>query len=549
MTTLEPTGHIDTFARENLPAPSLWPEMDYTVLPELAAYPRRINVAAELLGRHHERGLSDQPALRFEDVTWTYAELDAQANRIASLLVAEEGLVAGNRVLLRGGNHPQLVAAWYAVLKAGGIPIATMPVLRERELVHILDKARVQFALGDHRLAEDLEAAGASSASLRSIIYWGADTPESLEQRAARQSETFRSVDTAADDVAIIGFTSGSTGTPKGTVHFHRDLLAAADCFIGHVAGIRAGDIVCGSPQIAFLYGLCAFLVDTPRFGATSVLSERATPRSLLETIDQHRATVCFSTPSGYKQMLAHADEHDLSSLRVCIAGGEPLAPAVFDAWQARTGVPILNGLGISELLHIFIASAGDAIRPGRIGRAVPGFRVRVVDEQLRDVAPGEVGEMIVKGPNGCRYLDDIDRQRAYVREGWNCSGDLCRMDEAGYIEYVSRSDDMIVTSGYNVAGPEVEAALLEHPAVGQCAVVGIPDEDRGSIVKAFVLPEAGHAPGDPLARELQDFVKGRIAAFKYPRVVEFVTELPLTATGKVRRGALREREEAGARS
>jgi 2-aminobenzoate-CoA ligase len=418
-----------------------------------------------------------------------------------------------------------------------------MPVLRERELAYMMDKARVQLAISDIRLKDDIEAAAAKSAAMRAVIWYGGEGEDMLETRAATKPPAFANVNTAADDPAIIGFTSGSTGTPKGTIHFHRDILAVADTFIRHVVKIRPGDIVCGSPQIAFLYGLCAYIPDTMRFGACAVLLERGTPEALLRTIQDEKATVCFSTPSGYKLMLDAAEGYDLSSLRVCVAGGEPLAPAVFQGWRERTGVKIINGLGISELLHIFISAADGDIRPGTIGKAVPGFQVRVVDEAMHDTAPGEVGQMIVKGPNGCRYLDDIERQRAYVRDGWNLSGDLCRRDADGYFSYEARTDDMILTGGYNVSGLEVEAVLLEHPKVAECAVVGAPDPDRGEVVKAFVSLRDPADATEATARELQDHVKTQISAFKYPRRVEFMEELPHTANGKIQRGALRQME------
>jgi 2-aminobenzoate-CoA ligase len=539
----EPTAHLDTYIRDNLPPRELWPEMDYSVLPELAAYPSRLNAAVELLDKKVADGYADKPVLFWRDEIWTYADLEARANRIAGVLVNDLGLVPGNRVLLRSANHPMLVAAWFGVLKAGGVAISSMPVLRERELVYMIGKAKVQFAISDIALAADIEAAKMSAPDLQRILYFGGDTDDGLERLMVRQSATFDNVDTAADDVAIIGFTSGSTGTPKGTIHFHRDLLAAADCFIGHVVGIRPGDIVCGSPQVAFLYGLCAYMVDTPRFGGASVIVERATPEILLRTIEKYRANVCFSTPSGYKLMLEKARDYDLSSLRVCVAGGEPLAPATFREWQDITGVPMINGFGISELLHIFISASGDDIRPGAIGKAIPGFQVRVVGDDYNDVAPGEIGQIIIKGPNGCRYLDDVERQKGYIRDGWNLSGDLCRIDEDGYIYYEARTDDMILTGGYNVSGLEVEAVLLEHPSVRECAVVGAPDSARGQIVKAFVVPADAAATTDSTVSELQDFVKSQISAFKYPRAIEFVDELPHTATGKIQRGALRQRE------
>ena len=544
----KPTAHTDTYIRDNLPPKELWPEMDYSVLPELAAYPARMNAAGEILDKQVAGGFANKPAVLFEDEVWTYKELQAKANQIAHVLVDELGLQPGNRVILRSGNHPMLIAAFFAVLKAGGVAIATMPVLRERELVYMIGKARVRFAISDIKLADDIEAAKNTATDLQRILYFGGDGPDGREALMADKPSTFENVDTSADDPAIIGFTSGSPGTPKGTLHFHRDLLAAAHCFIGHVVGIRPGDIICGSPQIAFLYGLCAYIADTMLFGGASVVVERATPEVLLQTIEKYRATVCFSTPSGYKLMLDKARDYDLSSLRICIAGGEPLAPAVFREWKEITGVELINGYGISEILHIFISASGDDIRPGAIGRAIPGFQIRVVDAEFNDVKAGDIGQILIKGPNGCRYLDDIERQKNYVHDGWNCSGDLARIDEDGYIYFEARTDDMILTGGYNVSGLEVEAVLLEHPKVRECAVVGAPDAGRGQIVKAFVALSDSSSANDELTAEMQDFVKSQISAFKYPRAIEFVDALPHTATGKIQRGALRqlERDRAG---
>ena len=538
----EKSSHTDTFILDNLPHSNLWPEMNYSVLPELARYPARMNVASELLDKAILRGWGNLPAVRYNDMVWSYSDLLAESNRISNVLVSDYDLVPGERVILRSGNHPMLIAAWYATLKAGGIAISSMPVLRERELTYMINKAKVQLAISDFSLERDLELANENCPSLRNIIYFGGgETP--LESQVKTQSSKFNNVDTAADDPAIIGFTSGSTGKPKGTIHFHRDILAASDTFIGHVVKINSKDIVCGSPQIAFLYGLCAFIPDTMRFGASSVLVERATPEVLLQTIEKHKATVCFSTPSGYKLMLDHLDKYDLTSLRICVAGGEPLASAVYREWKTRTGVQIINGLGISELLHIFISSGVDEIKPGTIGKAVPGFKVRVVDEHFKDTEPGEIGQMIVKGPNGCRYLDDQERQKNYIKDGWNISGDLCIRDEEGYFIYEARTDDMILTGGYNVSGLEVEAVLLEHNLVREVAVIGSPDAKRGQIVKAFIELKDKRKASDILAVELQNFVKEQISAFKYPRAIEFVDELPHTATGKIQRGLLRKLE------
>ncbi len=544
----EASGHVDTFARDNLPPASLWPEMNYGALPELAAYPSRMNAGVELIDKVAEDAQGARPAIYFGETLRTYQTLLESANRIASVMSDQFGLVPGGRVLLRASNHPMLVAACLGILKAGGVVVPTMPVMRERELVYVLEKARVEFAICDARLGADLMGAAKSSASLGDVIRFNDDDSSSLEALMTQASSEYQNVDTAADDVALIGFTSGSTGTPKGTMHFHRDLLAAADTFPKCLFGLGPDDVVCGSPQIAFLYGFCAFITDALRFGSSMVLLERGTPRDLLEAIQKYKATVCFSTPSGYKQMLAILDEHDLGSLRVCVAGGEPLAPSVFGEWRERTGVEIINGLGVSELLHIFVSASGEDIRPGTIGRAVPGYQVRVVDDAMEDAAPEEVGQLIVKGPTGCRYLDDIERQRNYVRDGWNLTGDLCRVDEDGYIFFEARSDDMINTGGYNVSGLEVEAVLLEHPRVRECAVVGSPNLERGEIVKAFVVLAESSTAETPEGRnetieELQDFVKSQIAPYKYPRAVEFIASLPLTPTGKIQRGALRKLE------
>ena len=538
-----PSSHIDTFIIDNMPPENLWPEMDYSVLSELASYPERMNVATELLDKMAAQGCADKPIIYFKDEIWTYENLMHYSNQIANVLVEDYGMVSGERILLRSGNHPMLIASWFAILKAGGIAIATMPVLRERELVYMIKKAKVNLAISDIKLAEDIEAAGRQTDDLRNILYFGSEDYDSLNKAMANKSSTFDNIDTSACDPCVIGFTSGSTGTPKGTLHFHRDILAVADTFIRYVVKIRSDDIVCGSPQIAFLYGLCAYMTDTMRFGASTVVVERATPKVLLETIEKYKATVCFSTPSGYKLMLDEIGKYDTSSLRLCIAGGEPLAPAVFHQWEEKTGIKIINGLGISELLHIFISASGDDIRPGLIGKAVPGFEVRVVDENFNDTLPGEIGQMIVKGPNGCRYLDDIERQKSYIRDGWNLSGDLCIRDEEGYFSYEARTDDMILTGGYNVSGLEVEAVLMEHEAVREVAVVGSPDKDRGQIVKAFIELKDKNLAGEDLITELQNFVKSQISAFKYPRAIEFLGGLPHTPTGKIQRGALRQIE------
>ncbi|MEW5930525.1 MAG: AMP-binding protein [Gemmatimonadota bacterium] len=538
-----PSAHVDTFARDHLPPPELWPVLDYSGLPELA-YPPRLNCAAELLDHMVESGHGDRTAILAPGARWTYRELLETANRVAGVLRDDLGLVPGNRVLLRGPNNPMLAACWLAVLKAGGICVATMPLLRQRELAYVAQRARARFALTDARLAEELEAAAASTPVLERVVRFGApDEAGSLEGLMRGRPAAFSNVDTAADDVALIAFTSGTTGQPKGAMHTHRDVLAASDCFPGHVLRPTPDDVFCGSPPLAFTFGLGGLLLFPLRTGAATLLLEQPTPPNLLAGIQEHRATVCFTAPIAYRAMAEQAGNYDLSSLRKCVSAGEALPLPTWEAFREATGISIIDGIGSTEMLHIFIASPVEEIRPGSTGRAVPGYRARVVDPEGRPVPPGALGRLAVQGPTGCRYLDDPERQRVYVQDGWNLTGDTYVMDEDGYFWYQARNDDMIISAGYNIAGPEVEAALLDHPAVAECGVVGAPDPERGQVVKAFVVLREGHAPGPEMAKELQDFVKREIAPYKYPRQVEFVDALPRTQTGKLQRFRLREQE------
>jgi 2-aminobenzoate-CoA ligase len=538
------TAHLDTFARDNLPSRELWPELSFD-LPELR-YPERLNCAAELLDRMVGRGLGDQPVFYTPSERWTYRDLLERANRIARVLRDDLGLVPGNRVLLRAANNPMLVACWFGVLKAGGIAVTTMPLLRARELAAILDKAEIAIALCDQRLAEELEQARDRAPVCKRVCHFDgsgkAGAGAELEERMRRAAPDFDNVDTSKDDVALIAFTSGTTGKPKGTMHFHRDVMAICDCFPRSTLKPAAADVFIGSPPIGFTFGLGGVVTFPMRFGASAVLLEAAPPHVLLEAIEEFQASVCFTSPTAYRMMLGKAGEFDLSSLTKCVSAGETLPLPTFEAWRRGTGLSIIDGIGATEMLHIFISAAGDAIRPGSTGRPIPGYQAMVVDEAMRPLPPGEVGRLAVRGPTGCRYLAD-ERQTEYVRGGWNLTGDAYKVDEDGYFWFQARTDDMIVSAGYNIAGPEVEDALLEHEAVAECAVVGAPDPMRGQIVKAFVVPRAGTLGSETLAKELQDFVKRRIAAYKYPRAVEFLDALPRTETGKVQRFRLREVE------
>ena len=530
----ERTAHLDTFARDNLPPREMWPVMDYSGL----AYPARLNCAAELLDRAAERGDGNRRALVFPGGRWTYLELLETANRIAHVLRDELGLVPGNRVLLRGPNNPMMAACWFGVLKAGGICVATMPLLRARELSQIAGKAQVRIGLTDPRLVEDLHQAAEATPVLERVLDF-----DSLGEMLPGKPATWNNADTAADDVALIAFTSGTTGEPKGTVHFHRDVLAACDCFPPNVLRPSRDDVFCGSPPLAFTFGLGGLLLFPMRIGAASLLLEQASPPQLLEGVQEHRATICFTAPTAYRAMIDLLPNWDISSLRKCVSAGETLPRATWEAWQQTTGIRIIDGIGTTEMLHIFVSSPEEEIRPGATGRAVPGYQARVVDSEGNEVPPGTMGRLAVRGPTGCRYLANPERQRAYVHDGWNYPGDAYQMDEDGYFWYQARSDDMIISAGYNIAGPEVENVLLDHPGVLECGVVGVLNTERGQIVKAFVVLRAGWEPSPATVKELQDFVKSQIAPFKYPRSIEFVEGLPRTATGKLQRYRLRERE------
>jgi 2-aminobenzoate-CoA ligase len=540
------SAHVDQFARQMLPPRDLWPEISMGEL----RYPERLNCAAELLDAMVERGNGDRVALRFPGGTWTYRELLEHANRIAQVLTKDLGLVSGNRVLLRGPNNPMMAACWFAVLKAGGVVVCTMPLLRARELAYIIEKATIALALCDARILPELERAASSAPSLRRTVEFGTDAPGSLDTLARSKPATFLNVSTAADDVALIAFTSGTTGQAKGTMHFHRDVLAICDLFPRRVLRPTGDDIFCGSPPLAFTYGLGGLLLFPMRVGASTVLLEQAPPQQLLQGIQDFRATVCFTAPTAYRAMTTLCTGFDLSSLKKCVSAGEHLPAATFEKWRAATGLRIIDGIGSTELLHMFISSSGDDIRPGSTGRVVPGYRARVVDSDGNEVPAGTIGNLAVQGPTGCRYLDDTERQRAYVKNGWNLPGDSYRVDEDGYFWYQARTDDLIVSSGYKISGPEVENALLDHPSVAECGVVGIPDEERGCIVKAFVVLRPGTAATEATVKELQEFVKSQIAPYKYPRSIEFVPSLPRTETGKLQRYRLREaaRQAAEAR-
>ena len=536
------TAHLDTFARDRLPPAELQPEFIFE-LPQLR-YPERINCASELLDRAVlAHGWGERTAIHGAAGDLTYAELLATANRIARVLTEDMGLVPGNRVLLRAPNNAMLAACWFAVIKAGGIVVTTMPLLRAKELTDVIVKAQISHALCDARLAEELEIARGACPTLMRLSYFNGDAAtqelDSLEQRMAAKPASFADIDTARDDICLIAFTSGTTGKPKGTMHFHRDVMAICDCFPQSTLKLEAGDIVCGTPPLAFTFGLGGMLLFPLRVGAATVLVEKLTPDLLLQTVQDRKVTVLFTAPTFYRMMAGQAGQFDTASLRKCVSAGEALPVATRQLWQEATGIRIIDGIGATEMLHIFISHTEDEVRPGATGKPIPGYRACILDADGKPLPAGSVGRLAVKGPTGCRYLDD-SRQAAYVSDGWNITGDAYLMDADGYFFYQARTDDMIVSAGYNIGGPEVEDCLLAHPAVAECGVVGVPDAERGQVVKAFVALKAGYNPDAAMARALQDHVKNNLAPYKYPRLIEFRSAMPRTETGKLQRFRLR---------
>ncbi len=536
---LGPSGHTDTFSRDNLPPVEAWPELPMGK----HVYPDYLNAAVELTDRMVERGFGDHTALIGNGRQRTYKELTDWSNRIAHALVEDYGVKPGNRVLIRSANNPAMVAAWLGATKAGAVVVNTMPMLRAGELTQIVDKAEVTHALCDTRLMEELVICAKGSRYLRQVIGFDgtANHDAELDRIALSKSVRFTPPPTGRDDVALLGFTSGTTGAPKATMHFHRDLLIIADGYAAEVLRVTPEDIFVGSPPLAFTFGLGGLAIFPLRFGAAAALLEQATPPNMIDIIQTYKATVCFTAPTAYRVMLkAMADGADLSSLRAAVSAGETLPAPVYDEWIARTGKPMLDGIGATEMLHIFLTNRFDDHRPGCTGRPVAGYEARIVDDYGAELPHGAVGRLAIKGPTGCRYLAD-DRQAKYVQNGWNLTGDSFWQDPDGYFHFAARSDDMIISSGYNIAGPEVEAALLSHPAVLECAVIGVADADRGQIVQAHVVLIAGHAPDAAMTRALQDHVKAVIAPYKYPRSVVFTDALPKTQTGKIQRFRLRD--------
>ncbi|MEQ1707998.1 MAG: AMP-binding protein [Terricaulis sp.] len=526
------SAHRDTFVRDNLPPRGLWPELRFD-LPELQ-FPGTYN-ASIMLDCIVDSGLGRNVAVKLPDRDVSYSELLLTVERIAWVLSYKMDVLPGNRVLLHGPNSFTTLAAWWAVLRAGGVAVVTMPMLRAGELKTIVDKAQISHALVDDVLEGELNAARHNCSSMRRVVSFG-----ELNTLLADTEPDFLAVDTSPDDPALIAFTSGTTGNPKGCVHFHRDVAAMAATFSRHILRPKSSDVFCGTPPFAFTFGLGASVVFPAACGAATALPEKPGFEALADTIAQHKATTLFTSPTGYRALLKLGVTR-LASLHTCVSAGEHLPKATSDQWYEATGIRIIDGIGSTEMIHIFISARGDDIRPGATGKPVPGYVARLLDENNVPIEGAGTGRLAVRGPTGCRYLAD-DRQRSYVIDGWNVTGDIYERDEDGYFWFVSRADDMIVSSGYNIAAPEVENALLTHESVAEAAVIGVPDEERGHIVKAFVVLTPTTPANHATVPTLQDHVKQAIAPYKYPRAIEFVAELPKTLTGKLQRYRLRER-------
>ncbi|AEC22034.1 acid-coenzyme A ligase [Pusillimonas sp. T7-7] len=544
---MEASAYTDTFARDHLPPLEQWPELLLDGNPDVD-YPARLNCAVALVDDLVGRGDGDRIALRWTEdgrhCSMTYRELMELTNRIARVLTEDMRLQSGNRVLLRGPNNVMMAASWLAAVKAGMVTVPTMPLLRAGELKKAIDKAQISAVLCDKRLSEEIEHCldkehAAYCPSLSQVLYFHDRGPDSLDSLAAAKPADFQACDTANDDICLIAFTSGTTGKPKGCMHFHRDVLAMCDTFSRHILNMQADDVVCGTPPLAFTFGLGGLLCFPLRVGASVVLTERLTPDELLATVQNFGATMTFTAPTFYRQMAALLAKYDLSTLKTTVSAGESLPDATRQLWKEASGIEMTDGIGGTEMIHVYVSSAGKDVRRGAIGKVVPGYVAQVVDERFQPVAPGVVGRLAVKGPTGCRYLED-ERQQVFVQHGWNLPGDTFAMDEDGYLYYQARNDDMIISAGYNIAGPDVEGTLLLHEAVAECGVVGKPDPERGSVVKAYVVLKPGFEGDAAMVKALQDHVKAAIAPYKYPREIEFTDSLPRTETGKLQRFVLR---------
>ncbi|MFZ9314779.1 MAG: AMP-binding protein [Burkholderiaceae bacterium] len=549
----------DRFVHDRLPPPTQQPQI-LRARPEFQ-FPQAFNLTDFLFEKGSAHRGPNAPlfqGLEPGSAALSYRQAAERADQIAHLVRTRLGLASGSRVLIHAPNSAETALVWLGLVKAGMVAVATMPLLRAKELGKVIRKAEIAWAVVHPALVQEVVLAAQEAPSLQQIITLGVPATEMpaplyagalgdlLATKVANAVHAPNPpfvADTDGDDIALLAFTSGTTGDPKAVVHTHHDVAAACEAWPRAVLRPRPTDLVVGSPPLAFTFGLGGMLVF-PMWAGASVYypNTRYTPETLVQTIAQVGATTCYTAPTFYRQMVEHIPEGGLPSLTTCVSAGEALPPAIRDLWRNKTGIELTDGIGATEMFHIFISSAPEEVRAGAIGRVVPGYEAQVVDDEGKPLADGEIGRLRVRGPTGCRYLAD-PRQTNYVKDGWNYPGDAFRRDAEGYFYYQSRTDDMIISAGYNISGLEVESVLLTHPAVAECGVVGAPDEERGMRVKAFVVVKPDHRDHDPVAltRDLQDYVKATIAPYKYPREIVFVQTLPRTETGKLQRFRLRE--------
>ena len=524
----------DNFAQNNLPEPSFQPDYLFLDLPQFN-HPENLNCVERLLDDHIANGKGSNVCLKTFSETWTYNDLFEKSNQIAHVLVDDLGLQPGNRVLLRSCNNPMMVACWFAILKVGGIVVATMPLLRSKELKTLIDCAEISHVICDSSLADEINLV--KSDFLKSVSFYRNGSIDELMQS---KPKTFQNYNTKADDVAIIGFTSGTTGNPKMTAHYHKDILNICEAFPNYSLQPTENDIFTGSPPIGFTFGLGGLVLFPMYFGASSFLIEKPSPDVLLEVIQNEKITICFTAPTAWRILTEKSKDYDLSSLRRCISAGETLPFKIWEDWYNATGLKIIDGIGATEMLHIFISSNQENMKPGSTGIAITGYEAKIIDKNGNDVPYDSPGRLAVRGITGCKYLNRPEKQQEYVENGWNITGDIFKQDQDGYFWFVARGDDMIISSGYNIAAIEVESVLLTHNEILECAVVGLPDEERGMLVCANIVLKNQANASTELAKNIQNWFKENAAPYKYPRVINFLDKLPKTETGKIQRFKLK---------
>ena len=518
-----------------------------TPAPPVVTVPDRFNIADYLVDRHVREGRGGRTAILCGDEVITYAQVADRSNRVANGL-RSLGVRREERVLLLLLDTPAFVYSFFAAQKLGAVPIPTNTLLKSQDYRYMLNDSRARVAIVSAPLLPQLAAIPRDELPyLEHIVIDGASNGEMtgfdqlLTAAAALQLQ-----DTSKDDAAFWLYSSGTTGFPKGAVHLHHDILYTVVCYAQGVLGITAADRTFSVAKLFFAYGLGNALTFPFAAGATTILwPGPATPPNVFAQIERFKPTLFFSVPTNYGQLLAHKREgrdFDLSSIRQAVSAGEALPKALYERFKDRFGIEILDGIGSTEILHIFISNRGGRVRPGSAGELVTGYEARIVDESGVEVADGTVGNLLIKGDSTCAYYwNKHDRTKDTIEGHWIRTGDKFYRDSDGYYWYAGRADDMLKVGGIWVSPVEIENTLVEHPAVQEAGVIGRRDADNLEKPMAYVVLAAEYVPSPELARELQDFVRSKIAEYKRPRWIEFVEALPKTATGKTQRFKLRE--------